>query len=214
MSWGYVAMGAATLISGYLQKRSSDKAAEKAAQAQVAGAQAGVSEQRQQFEDVQRLLAPYVQSGTSAIGGQEALLGLSGPEEQQKAIAAIQDSPQFGAITQQGENAILQNASATGGLRGGNVQASLAQFRPQVLSQLIEKQYGRLGQLSTLGQASAAGQAAQAQRLGETISGQYGQIGSAQAGQALAQGANNVRWTGTVGNVVGQGIGAYAQGKF
>jgi len=214
MTWGYVVAGAATLITGYMQKRSADKAADKAASAQISSADAGIDEQRRQFDDIQKLLAPYVQSGASAIGGQQALLGLSGPEEQQKAIAAIQGSPQFGAITQQGENAILQNASATGGLRGGNVQASLAQFRPQVLSQLIEQQYGRLGQLSTLGQASAAGQAAQAQRLGETISGQYGQIGSAQTGQALAQGANSARWAGTVGNVVGQGIGAYAQGKF
>jgi hypothetical protein len=106
-------------------------------------------------------------------------------------------------LQQQGENALLQNASATGGLRGGNLQAALAQFRPQLFSQLIESQYGKLGALSGLGQASAAGQAAAAQQTGSDIATLLGQQGAAQAGSALASGQAQANAWGNVGQSIG-----------
>ena len=193
---GAISAAVITVAGSAVISNQQRKAAKGAANAQAAAAQAGISEQERQFLAIQELLKPYVQAGTGALGGQQALVGLSGPEAQQKAIAALQGSPQFQAITQQGENAILQRASATGGLRGGNVQAALGQFRPQLLSQLIEQQYGRLGQISSLGQASAAGQAAMGQQQGVNIAGLLGQIGQAQAGGALAQGAANAGLVG------------------
>lgn len=167
------------------------QAAKGAAFAQQQAAQAGINEQKTQWEAIQAMLAPYVKAGEGALTGQQALLGMGGPEAQQKAIAELQNSPQFQALTQQGENAILQRASATGGLRGGNVQAALGQFRPQLLTQLIEQRYGQLGQMAGLGQASAAGQAAMGQQQGVNISSLLGQMGQAQAGGYLAQGAAN-----------------------
>lgn len=213
MTWGFVAVAGATVVGGLISSNAQSKAASGAANAQSAAAQQGIDEQHSQFLAVQKLLNPYVQAGTGAMGGQQDLLGLNGPEAQQKAIQGIQDGPQFAAMTQQGENSILQNASATGGLRGGNVQGALAQFRPQVLSQLIDSQFSKLGSLSSLGQASAAGQAALGQQNANQVSGLLGQMGSAQAGNALAQGqANQTMWNG-----MSQGIGllgaARAAGK-
>jgi hypothetical protein len=178
-------------------------AASTAAGAQTAASEAGIAEQRRQFDAVRKLLEPYVGAGTSAIGAQQNLIGLGGAAEQQKAITALQQSPQFQMLQQQGENALLQNASATGGLRGGNLQAALAQFRPQLLSQLIESQYGKLGALSGLGQASAAGQAAAAQQTGSDIATLLGQQGAAQAGSALASGQAQAQAWGNVGQSIG-----------
>jgi len=173
------------------------KSAKKAANAQTQAAQMGIDEQRTQFEAMQALLAPYVGVGTSALGQQVALMGGSGVGPQRDAIQAIEGGEEFAALTRQGENAILQNASATGGLRGGNTQDALAQFRPQVLSALIDQQYNRLGGLTSMGQSSAAGQAAMGQQAGNNISNLMQQQGAAQAGGALAQGQ---AW----GNVFGQ----------
>ena len=122
-----------------------------------------------------------------------------GPEAQQAAIAAIEGGAGFQAQVRQGEEALLQRASATGGLRGGNIQAALAQFRPQMLQQEIATQYGRLGGLTSLGQtttqnlaqigqASAAGTATAGLRTGADIAGLMGQQGAARAGAELAQG--------------------------
>jgi hypothetical protein len=177
------------------------KAAGKAADAQVQSSEAGIAEERRQFDAVQKLLAPYVESGKLAVGGQADILGLNGPGEQGAAIRAIEASPQFSYLTKSGENAILQNASATGGLRGGNTQAALAQFRPQLLSQLIEQQYGRLGQVAGLGQASAAGQAAAAQNTGNSIVDLLAQQGQARAGSALAQGQAIANLANTGSNI-------------
>jgi hypothetical protein len=90
-------------------------------------------------------------------------------------------------MAQQGENAILANASATGGLRGGNVQGALAQFRPALLNQFLEQQYSRVGDLTKVGQASAAGVGASGITSATNIGQAYTQAGQAQAGSALGQ---------------------------
>jgi hypothetical protein len=159
----------------------------EASQAQQQAAQGGIDEQRRQFDAIQKLLQPYTEAGTGALAQQQALLGLGAPGSQQQAITALQGSPQFQALQQQGENAILQNASATGGLRGGNVQAALAQFRPALLSSLIEQQYGRLGGLTAIGQNAAAGVGNAGMSTGTNIATLLGRQGQAQAGGILGQ---------------------------
>ena len=228
-----IAVGGATLISGMAQA----DAAESAAQPQAGASQAGIAEQRRQFEAIQQLLAPYVQAGTGAISQlqpfqqagaqafeqQQAIAGLRGPEAQRAAIAQIEQGAGFQAQVQAGEEALLQRASATGGLRGGNIQAALAQFRPQMLQQAIEQQYGRLGgfagaglgvteQLYRGGQAAAAGQASQAQALGTNVSNLLAQQGAALAGGELAQG----RAFAAIPSAISGGLGIFSGlgGKF
>lgn len=134
-----------------------------------------------------KLLAPYQQAGKGAIQQQQALAGTLGPEAQRAAISQIENSPEFAVQMQQGEDAILANASATGGLRGGNTQAALAQFRPQLLSQLINQRYEQLGGLSGQGLQSA-GIGAQSNQAGaQLISELIGQRGAAEAGGIIGQ---------------------------
>lgn len=195
--------GIATAVVGgaVIGAYATSQAADTAAEAQVRSSEAGIAEQRRQFDAVQELLKPYVESGTGAVAGQQDLLGLNGPEAQAAAIKALETSPQYKTLVQQGEEALLQNASATGGLRGGNLQGALAQYRPQILSQLIESQFSKLGQVAGLGQASAAGQAAAAQQTGSSIANLLAQQGQAQAGAALAQGQAINQVTGTASNL-------------
>lgn len=201
MSWIAAAVIGGSVVSGVVQS----KAAKTAATAQTQAADKGVEEQRRQFDAMQALLKPYIETGTTALSRQAALMGLGGAEAQRSAITAIEQGPEFAAMTRQGEEAILQNASATGGLRGGNVQAALAQFRPQILSGLIEQQYSRLGGLATAGQNAAAGVGTAGMQTGANISNLYGQVGAAQAGAALAKGQAWGNVLGDVGTLVGRG---------
>jgi len=187
-----------------------EEAVGQASQAQQQSAQAGIDEQRRQFDAIQKLLQPYVQAGTGALTQQQALLGMGAPGAQQQAIKALQGSPQFQALQQQGENAILQNASATGGLRGGNVQGALAQFRPALLSGLIEQQYNRLGGLSAIGQNAAAGVGNAGMSTGSNIATLLGRQGQAQAGGILGQ---QGALTGGIGQAFGalQGSGGFGK---
>jgi len=202
MAWVATAIVGGSVISGMMASDAQTSAAETAAGAQTQASAASIAETRRQFDVVQKLLEPYVGAGTSALGAQKALLGLAGTEEQRKAIEGLETSPQFEALARQGETALLQQASATGGLRGGNIQAALAQYRPQLLSQMIENQFAKLGTVTGLGQASAAGTGAAAQTAGGTIAALMQQQGQAAAGAALASGQAQM-W-GNVGSSIGQ----------
>jgi len=247
-------VGGSAIVGSSMQSKAAGKAADIQAGASEAGieeqrrqfdvstilSQKAVEEQKKQYEEFQKLLAPYIQSGTQALTGfgayqaaglgavptlqryaaagvpaleeQQAISGLLGPERQAQAIAKIEQGAGYQQSVQAGEEAILQRASATGGLRGGNVQAALGQFRPALLQQAIENQYSRLGGLTALGgtvardlatsgqgatefltragQAAAAGTAAGGERSATAIGNLYGAQG--QAGQLSATNIANL----------------------
>lgn len=205
MTWGAVAVGGATLLGSMASSSAQRSAGNAAADAQTAASQAGIAEQQRQFDAVRKLLEPYVNAGTQGLNGQLDLAGVNGGGAQQAAIDAIKSGPQFQALLKQGENSILANASATGGLRGGNTQAALAQFSPNLLSQLISDQYSRLGGLTSLGQNSAAGVGNAGMATGNNIATLLGQAGAAQAGGALAAGKADA----TMWNAPASALGTY-----
>lgn len=199
------------LITG---ARDQADAIQSGAQTQAESADKGIAFQRDALDQFMKTLAPYVNAGYGALGAQQNLLGLNGGAAQQSAIGAIQASPQFGALTQQGEDAILANASATGGLRGGNTQGALAQFRPQLLSQLIEQQLGRLGGITQIGQASAAGTGAAGLNTASSVSDLLQQKGAALAGGQIANGSVARQGFGDLLSIVGAVTGAKKSGAF
>lgn len=202
------AVAAAVIGSAVIGGVVSSKAASKAGKAQVQAADKTAEEQRAAREEMRTLLNPYVSAGTPALQAQMAALGLSGPEAQQAYVTQQEQSPIFQALARQGEEGILQSASATGGLRGGNVQGALAQFRPALLNQFLEQQYGRLSGLSQLGQASAAGVGAAGMQSANQIGQAYTQAGQARAGSIMGQaGAFNQ----ALGTITGFGTSAAGQ---
>lgn len=204
-----IGIGAATgLVGSAMQADAASSAASGAADAQTQAAKAQIEEARRQFDQIQKLLLPYTQAGTGALSQQQALLGLSGPEAHQKAIDALSNSPQMSSMLKQGENAILSNAAATGGLRGGNTQAALAQFRPQLLNSLIEQQYSRLSGLTSLGQNAAAGVGNAGQNSSSQIINALGQQGAAQAGGILGRGQANANLLSGISNAAGLAFGS------
>ena len=130
----------------------------------------------------------YYQTTGQAAGEDISAFTVTPEQLQQQAVSGFEANPLFQALARQGEEGILQNASATGGLRGGNVQGALAQFRPSLLNQFIEQQYGRLGGMATLGQQSAAGVGAAGVNAASSVSALLGEAGAARAGSALGQG--------------------------
>jgi hypothetical protein len=135
--------------------------------------------------------------------GREA--GMTGGQD--AAFAAIENSPGFQAIARQGEEAILQNASATGGLRGGNTQGALARFRPALLDQFIERQFGRQAGIASLGQNAAAGVGNAGMNTAANIGNLTVGAGQAQAGALGAQGQIYGNLIGQIGGMAGNAFG-------
>ncbi len=207
---GWAAIG--TTAAGLYSANKQAGAASDAAGAQVAATDRGIAQQDKQFQAVQALLKPYVDAGTGALTGQQNLIGQNGSGPQQAAIDALKNGPQFQSMIKTGENSILSNASATGGLRGGNTQSALAQFSPTVLANLINDQYGKLGGLTSIGQNAAAGVGNAGISTGNQITSLLQQQGAAQAGGALAQGKAQAGYA----NAFTSGLGMYSGlgGKF
>ena len=166
-------------------------AAKNASQAQQQATQQGMEEQRRQFDIMQQLMSPYVQAGQQGLSGQQDLLGLNGFDKQQGAIRNIENSPFFKSQYQQAENALLQNAAATGGLRGGNMQEALADNRSNMLFNNVNQQLQSLSGVAANGQNAAAGLGGQGMQFGQNMAQGYGDIGQAQAGYQLAKGQIN-----------------------
>ena len=200
--------GGVGLYSASKASKAQSKAANQAASAQTEGDAAAIEEQRRQFDAIQELLAPYNEAGTQGLSAQQDLLGINGADKQSAAYNSIANSPAMAAYAQQGENALLQNASATGGLRGGNTQGALAQYRPQLLNQLINQQYANLGGMTSIGQNAAAQTGNAGMATANNISGLLQNSGSAQAANYMAQGKANANQWGAVGDIFGQLGGA------
>ena len=200
----------ASSITGAIGASNASSAAGKASAQQVAADQNGINTQNNAQTYINSILQPYLNSGTSALTSQENLLGLNGNGAQSTAIQAVQNGSEYQGLKQQGENAILQNASATGGLRGGNTEGALAQFSPQLLQTLIQQQYSNLAGMSGQGLNATNTGAQTTQNTADNVSNlQVGQ-GAAQAGGTLgqAQAYNQMLSALSGGLGVAGGIGA------
>lgn len=179
---GGVIAGVGALGSAAISSSASRSAANQVAQ----GNAQAILEQQRQFDLVQQLLAPYVQAGNTGLSGLLTLSGARGAQAQQEAVSGIESQPLFQALLQQGENAMLQNASATGGLRGGNLQGALAQFRPAMLNQQVQQQLANFSGLASLGQNAAAGTGNAGMQTGANVGALMQNTGQAQAAGGMA----------------------------
>ena len=184
MTWGFVAVAGATLISGKLASDS----AKDSAQATTAGIDTATEEQRRQFDittgqlsdaeafNRQQLqqgrnlavgslrggesrqfaqLDPFAQAGVGALEQQQALLGLGTPEEQQAAFDQFAENPGQRFIRERAQMSLLRNSAAIGGLGGGNVRSALVEQGAGFAAQDFNNQFARLSDLRTAGQNAA-----------------------------------------------------------
>lgn len=159
-----------------------------------------LGQERQQYDTTRADFSPWRTEGGAALGQQSDLLGLHGNDPQAAAIAQLQNSPQYQSLYNNGLEANLQNASATGGIRGGNEVRGLADFGRDTLAQTIQQQLGNLGSVSGQG-LSAAGMGAQSgDALSQAIAQILGNQGQVTAGGILTRGGINSGIWNNLGN--------------
>lgn len=185
---GAVTQAASGLFGDLTGANQAAEAGVRAGEIQAAAAREGAAGVDRRFEEFKRLMMPYVTGGQGAFQKSIDLSGAGSPEAQQAMIQGIQGGPEFQAMQQQGQNAILSNASATGGLRGGNVQGALAQFAPQLLAQLINNQFARFSGIAGQGANAAGAVGGGGMQAGQFAADLGQQAGAAEAGGVLAAG--------------------------
>lgn len=176
-------MGLFSGISNFLFGDPTDginKATEQAVQGQERGAN--------YLMDVD---APLLDYRNKALGSLSDYY-MGGPEGQQSFYDNAMQSPAYQNLMNTGEEAVLRNAAATGGLRGGAVQPALAQNSQNVLQGLVNQQLGGISSFTN-----------PALNTGN-IANMYANIGNTQAAGTTA--ANQAQQN-NIGNLLGLGTG-------
>lgn len=191
------------------------KGAAKAARIQAQAYQQGIAEQQREFNTAQQNFAPYLAGGDQALTGTLNLLGLNGDAAQGAAIDALKASPAFTSLYNTGADTILQNAAATGGLRGGNTNNSLAQFGSNLLASVIQNQLSNLGGLVNVGSGAVGNLGSLGQSNANAVADLLAKQGNAQAigasAMPLALGNSIASMGNALGNYLQSSTGGFGQ---
>jgi hypothetical protein len=189
-------VGLFSFVSGLIGGGKAKKASKKAEAAQLEYLNKALGEQTRQFDLTRSDYAPYLATGLSGLDQLGDLIGVNGADKQSAGLLSIQNSPELAALIRNGEEAVLQNASATGGLRGGNLQTGLADFRADAFANQLQTQIARLAGLAGLGQGATNSVSEFGANKADNVSSLFGAMGNAKASQILARGGiNNQLWS-------------------
>ena len=141
---------AAKLIGGGKAKKASRKG--EAAMMEYLGK--AIDEQNRQFDITRADYEPFRTTGLKGLENLSDLVGLNGDDAQKAGYLNIENSPGLAAIIRQGEEALLQNASATGELRGGDIKRGLADFRADAFVDQLNQQIARMAGVTGIGQGA------------------------------------------------------------
>jgi len=149
--------GTITGLIGASKKKNASKQAQAAIEAKLNEA-IGTSNNatnliRGDYATARGVLDPTV----TAMGD---LIGINGDPAAQSALDRLKASPLYTSLFNTGEEAVLQNAAATGGIRGGNTQRGLAEFGADTFAKVIQQQLGNLGGLAGIGMGATDASAA------------------------------------------------------
>lgn len=161
---------------------------------------AAITEQQTALQQQATLSQPYRDVGSNAIGQYESLLG-TGPNSNAQTIQqALEKTPGYQFTQQQGEQGILNAASAAGGV-SGNTLTALDRYNTGLADQTYQQALGNSLNAVELGQSAAAGQAANignaANNISSTLVNQGNNIANIDIGtaagisKAIGSGANN-----------------------
>ena len=153
---------------------------------------------------------PFASQGTDAGGIQAALSGAMGVQAQQQALANLKPVSDF--LTERGELALTRNASALGGVGGGNVRRELVRFGQGLAGESAQQQFNNLGTVANRGLTALRDvgnirgqQANVALRAGEGAGNILNQAGQQQAALRASSAANIANVFGGTGSQIAQG---------
>src|ERR1700739_2765070 len=125
------------------------------ANAQAQGAEAAAQVQQNMFNQTQANLKPYMGAGSTSLNYLMNLLGL-GPQGSAGIGPAVAATPGYQFQFGQGQQALLNGTSATGGTRGGNTLKALTSFGQGEAQTGYQNLIGDYGSVASLGENAAA----------------------------------------------------------
>lgn len=181
-------MGLFKFVGGLIGASKQKKASRQAEAAQLEYLNKALGEQTRQYDQTRADYAPARELLDPSLTQLGDLVGINGVDAQRLGMQGIQNSPLLASMMKNSEEAILQNASATGGVRGGNVQSSLYDNAGMQFNNELQAQMGRLAGLAGIGLGATDSVANFGQQRANNVSNLYGQQGQVRAGGLLTRG--------------------------
>lgn len=190
-----------TAAAGVASSSMAAGAAKDAANSQAQSAQNSLQFAQAQYADQQKNISPYLTAGQQGVTAYGDLLGSNGTDAQNAAIGGIKNGAEYQGLMQTGNENILANASATGGLRGSNTSNTLANTSISTLNGLITQRLAGYGQLMSNGLNAISGQQA-------ANNAAYTGVSNANTQMANA----STSYDSALSNSVNSGLGSITQG--
>lgn len=148
-----------SIIGDILGTGSAARGQRQAASAAQRAADASLAEQQRQYNQSRADFAPYLQTGTAALGTYANLLGQNGQAAQQTAMGQFTASPDYNFRLNEGARALTARNSMLGIQDSGAAQKSAIQYSQGLASQEYGNWANRLAALAGVGQTTAQNQA-------------------------------------------------------
>jgi hypothetical protein len=206
-------MGLFSFVGGLLGAGAQKKASRNAQAAMNDALNKAIGTEQHQYEQTRQDFMPYLNGGVSAFGQLGNLAGANGADQWQTAIAALQQSPYYQSLYNNGQEAVLQNASATGGIRGGNTQTGLANFGRDTLAMAIQQQLQNLGGIANMGLGAAGSVGGFGANQANAVAGLQQNIGQNNSSNILTRGGINAGMWNSAGGFLDSAVSA-ALGAF
>lgn len=202
-------MGLFSFIGSLFGSGAQKKGINKASDAQMQYLNKAIDTENAQYQQSRSDFMPYMDFGKGALGPLGDLLGMNGSDAAGKAIAALKSSPLFTSLFNTGQEATLQNASATGGIRGGNTEGALYDLGSNTLAQVIQQQISNLFGATGVGEGATGSTAQLGAHNADMVSKLFGDQGDTLASKYLAKAGINAKNWNNVGGFLDQAASAF-----
>ena len=202
-------MGLFSFVGGLLGAGAEKKAVKKATRFQVDALNRGIDEEARQYDTSRNDFMPFMDFGKGGLGQLGDLLGMNGNDKAAAAIDALKQSPLFTSLFNTGKEAVLQNASATGGVRGGNTQTALYDSGEQTLAQVLQDQIKNLFGAASVGEGATGSVAQLGANKSDAVAALLGKIGGTQASGALTKGGLTAGMWNSAGSFLDQVVSSF-----
>jgi hypothetical protein len=209
-------MGLFSFAAGLLGGSAQKKASQKATNAITGALGNSIGTQNAFAQQTRDDYMPYTTAGAGAVN---QIAGLTDGSMSADALTAqIKANPLYSSLYDNGEEALLQNASATGGLRGGNTQRGLADFGADTMAKVYQQILSNLGSVASLGLGGQGAVTGAGMNVANNVSEAQTDIGRAQAGNYITKaGINAANWANAgklADSAVAAGMPGVPGGKF
>lgn len=116
-------MGLFSFVGGLIGAGKQKKASRAAEAAMIAELNRAITQNQTNYDQIRGDYAPARDVLAPTVGAMGDIVGINGDPAQQTALDRLKASPMYKSLFRTGEEAVLQNAAATGGIRGGNTRS-------------------------------------------------------------------------------------------